>query len=158
MPILPSRLYDLDGERYDLSLNLRFNPTASVPESCMLDMSEAEKDQIDQRIIQVRRKLYGGGAHPDRIDIVALANKEALKAMAIRRTFAIIAAGTTSSLSFSSPSPAATITSGTKTRGLRRPRQPLWPQERLAPAPPRNWRKKCRERQRRRKKHHSRKQ
>ncbi|KAF8923233.1 hypothetical protein BGZ47_004923, partial [Haplosporangium gracile] len=51
-------MYNLDSERYDLSLNLQFNPTAFVPASCMQKMSETENDQIDHRITQARRRQY----------------------------------------------------------------------------------------------------
>ncbi|KAF9547316.1 hypothetical protein EC957_008665, partial [Mortierella hygrophila] len=68
MPTSTPRLYDLNGERYDLSVNIFFSPTAFVPECYMVKMTDAEKDKIDKDIIDTRRKVYGGGAHPDRVD------------------------------------------------------------------------------------------
>ncbi|KAF8924017.1 hypothetical protein BGZ47_004306, partial [Haplosporangium gracile] len=88
----------------------RYKPTAFDPASCMQEMSEAEKDQTDHHIIQTRRKLYGGSTRPDWIDTVTLWNKDAVKAMGMGRTFAIIATRTTTTMSPSSPSLAATTT------------------------------------------------
>ncbi|KAF9139915.1 hypothetical protein BGX30_007330 [Mortierella sp. GBA39] len=57
MPALNPRLYDLNGERYDLSVNILFSPAAFVPESCMVKITDAEKDKIDKNIIDTRRKV-----------------------------------------------------------------------------------------------------
>ncbi|KAF9143520.1 hypothetical protein BGX30_000209 [Mortierella sp. GBA39] len=70
------RLYDLNGERYDLSVDILFSPTAFVPES------------------YTRRKVYGDGTRPDKVDVVALANRVVSKAMCIRRTIALITVAT----------------------------------------------------------------
>lgn len=57
MSALTPRLYDLGLESYDLSHNIRLNPTAFVLESCMLKIPNAEKDEIDKRIIYTHRNL-----------------------------------------------------------------------------------------------------